>query len=288
MSVGLQLRTARTERKLSLADISRGTKIQPWVLEALEADRLPELMSPIYVKGFLASYARFLHLDPEPLISQIAWPPPEPEAAAEPQAAPAIPVVVQFSWPVLRRIALIGMAVVALIVLVNVQPLRHLPRLSLALKHAPAQRHVQSQRPTVAKTARPQSAPAATSQPTPPPSQVKPIEPVLASVAPLRDTPDLSPPPLTLQPTQPLELAVTATRATWIRVRADGKLLTQQRLPRGASERWTAKKRFELIVAAPSQVDIMLNGQSISPFAVAHRGRMVITHQGVTQLPDEE
>ncbi|MBI3330528.1 MAG: DUF4115 domain-containing protein, partial [Candidatus Omnitrophica bacterium] len=86
----------------------------------------------------------------------------------------------------------------------------------------------------------------------------------------------------------PLELAVTAHRTTWIRVRADGKLLTQQRLPRGANERWTAKKQFELIIANPTQVDLSLNGQSISPFAVAHRGRLLVTHRGVTPLPDED
>ena len=287
MSAGTQLRQARTERKLSIAEISKGTKIQPWVIEALEADQLQELMSPIYVKGFLASYARFLHLGPEPLISQIPWPQPEPEPAAQPPSVPAIPVTIQFPWPVLRRVALIAVAAVGVIVIVRVQPLRHFPQLSLIPKHPPAQRHVPRRQSNVTQVARTQPAPAAPIH-TPSPSQMKPVEPALASVTPLHETPDLSPPPLVLQPSQLLELSVTATRATWIRVRADGKLLTQQRLQRGASERWTAKKRFELIVAQPSQVDVTLNGQYISPFAIAHRGRMVITHQGVTQLPDEE
>ena len=53
------------------------------------------------------------------------------------------------------------------------------------------------------------------------------------------------------------------------------------------TERWTAKKKFELIVANPTQVDLSLNGTSISPFAIAHRGRLLITHHGVIKLPDE-
>jgi len=84
-----------------------------------------------------------------------------------------------------------------------------------------------------------------------------------------------------------LELQVSATRTTWIQVRADGKLLTQQRLPRGSNERWTAKKQFELIVAKPSQVELVLNGQAISPLAIAHQGRLLITHHGVTKLPED-
>ena len=69
-------------------------------------------------------------------------------------------------------------------------------------------------------------------------------------------------------------------------MRADGKLLAQQRLQRGAHEQWTAKKRLELVVAHPSQVALTLNGQSISPQAITHQGRLVITHQGVTPLSD--
>ena len=47
MNIGSQLQEARRERKLSLPDVTRETKIQPWVLEALESDRLQELMSPV-------------------------------------------------------------------------------------------------------------------------------------------------------------------------------------------------------------------------------------------------
>jgi hypothetical protein len=85
---------------------------------------------------------------------------------------------------------------------------------------------------------------------------------------------------------EPLQLVITASRPTWIKVRADGKLLSQQRLARGANEQWVARKQFEVIVSKPSQVDLVLNGQSISPLAMAHRGRLLITHRGVTPLPE--
>ena len=54
----------------------------------------------------------------------------------------------------------------------------------------------------------------------------------------------------------------------------------------GDEESWTAFKQLELIVAKPSQVDLELNGESISPLAIAHHGRLLITPRGVSQLPD--
>ncbi|MBI3083244.1 MAG: DUF4115 domain-containing protein [Candidatus Omnitrophica bacterium] len=242
-TVGGRLQDARAEQKLSLADVTRETKIQPWVLEALESDRLQDLMSPIYVKGFVTTYAKFLHLDPAPLIAQLRWPPPE---VAQQPLPPVSPLVVTWPRPLHRRLvvaAAIGAVTVGLLI---VGPLR---RFSM-------------------------------------PPLLRPGAPQLASVGSVNEPtrpPEL--PTLTLLSTQPLELLVSAQRTTWIQVRADGKLLTQQRLERGAKERWTAKKQFELIVSRPSQVDLVLNGQPISPFAIAHQGRLLITHHGITKLP---
>ena len=270
MSVGARLLQARTERKLSLAQVTEATKIQPWVLEALETDRLQDMMSPIYVKGFLASYARFLRLAPEPLVAQVRWPKPDPVLEDLPPPTPSVPFTMP--WPrlspmLLRRLGT-GVAIAGVVGgLILLNPLRWLSSLSLPALSLPKE----------AKTAPAPRAPD------------KPAAPKLASVTPVREAVSLpATPPPTLATVQLLELAVTAHRTTWIRVRADGKLLTQQRLPRGAQERWTAHKQFELIISKPTQVELVLNGQSISPFAVAHKGRVLITHRGVTPLPDED
>lgn len=246
MAIGTQLAQARAARKLSIGEVSRETKIQPWVLEALEADRLQELMSPIYVKGFLGQYARFLRVEPEPLLAQLSWP---QEPAHEEEPVHRVPILptrpafqIQIPWERLKRLrgpVLIGAGVVALIV---VKPLRWLP--ALPVLHRPASVSVISE-----------------------------------------PAPSVSAKSLSTIPS--LELSIAVRRPTWVRVRADGKLLTQQHLPGGTEETWTAKERFEVIVAKPLQVEVMLNGQSISPLAVAHRGRLLITPRGVHRLPEE-
>jgi len=261
MTVGTQLREARSGRKLTIAEVSHATKIQPWVLEALETDRLQELMSPIYVKGFLTTYAKFLRLAPETLLAQFTWtqdqePPPR---AAAPPALP--PMTIRIPWPLLRRVGAValGGALVAGIVIVN--PLRWLPKISLPTLRMPKLASI-TPVPSNAKTVTP-SSPAPQPPPTPPASA-------------------------TGRAVHALELEIVAHRATWVRVRADGKLLAQQRLPRGAQERWTAKKRLELVVAHPSQVTLTLNGQPITSSAIAHDGRLVMTQQGISALSSDD
>ena len=248
MSAGAEVRHARTERKLSLAEVSEATKIQPWVLEALEADRLQELMSPIYVKGFVTTYAKFLHLDPVPLIAQLPWPKPEPKPEPLPPSQVSIPRALRWPPALRRRLGPAVALAAVLLGLMALHPLQRWPRLSM---------------PSVSRSK-------------------------LANISPIHEAPNVPElPTLALLASQPLELSVIAHRTLWIQVRADGKLLTQQRLARGAKEQWTAKKQFELIVSMPSQVDLLLNGQPISSFAIAHEGRLLITHHGITKLPVE-
>ena len=347
MTVGQQLQQVRTARKLSFTDVTAATKIQPWVLEALESDRLPELMSPVYVKGFLSTYARFLKLDPAPLVAGLQWPQPleleealvqqeelppvpvqakraavaaraaavaeapppvlERKAPARPRAAvpeedkaPAalrlpvfrMPRLPQFRMPrfempaiqlpriprpVLQRAGQALAAAAAIAVVIMVHPLQYVKKTPWPTLRMPAvaKAHTESdarKAPVKKASAKPVAASKRTAS---------------ASVAPIGDA--LKPPPPQIPApvaVEPLDLVVTANRTTWIKVRADGKLLSQQRLVRGANEHWSAKKQLEVIVSKPSQVELTLNGQSISPLAIAHRGRLLITHRGVGPLPE--
>lgn len=246
-SVGQQLAHARVALRVNVKDVAQATKIQPWVLEALETDRLHTAMSPIYVKSFLVTYARFLRLDPGPLTRQLfPDPPTEPtpqSVVATESATPAAVSLEALPWPSFRLVGVLAVALVGVVVLVKAHPFRrlaaHLPRQEASVSLAPQ---------------------------LPKPADI--------------DT------TMAVQPTLPLELSIVARRPTWISVKADGKLVTQQQLAAGAQERWNARHRFEVIVSKPSQIDLLLNGQPISPFLMAHQGRLVITHNRITALTE--
>jgi transcriptional regulator with XRE-family HTH domain len=69
--VGARLRRARAERGIDLLDAARETRIKPRFLDALERDAGPSAFpAPVYGRAFLREYARFLGLDPEPLVAE--------------------------------------------------------------------------------------------------------------------------------------------------------------------------------------------------------------------------
>ena len=65
---GRYLKTARESQSLSLEQVSDSTRIRKNLIQAIEEDRYDLLPPPVYVKGFLTSYAAFLGLDPNEII----------------------------------------------------------------------------------------------------------------------------------------------------------------------------------------------------------------------------
>ena len=71
MTLGEVLAAKRGERGLTIEQVSTATRIRAHYLSALESDQLERLASPVYAKGHLTTYARYLGLDPEPLVKMM-------------------------------------------------------------------------------------------------------------------------------------------------------------------------------------------------------------------------
>ncbi|TAN34372.1 helix-turn-helix domain-containing protein [bacterium] len=78
MSVGAVLAAKRGERGLTIQQAAAATRIRADHLSALEADEPERLAAPVYAKGYLRTYARYLGLDPEPLVGMLDVPAPDP------------------------------------------------------------------------------------------------------------------------------------------------------------------------------------------------------------------
>jgi len=73
-SFGTYLKGEREARKVSLAAISRATKIRRVILEAIEKDQGEVLLPEVVIKGFVEAYARHLGLNPkEVLVKYAQW-----------------------------------------------------------------------------------------------------------------------------------------------------------------------------------------------------------------------
>lgn len=69
-SIGDRLREAREKNKLSLENVYKDIKIHPHILKAIEDDRGDELLSPVYIKGFIRKYAQYLKLDSREIVEE--------------------------------------------------------------------------------------------------------------------------------------------------------------------------------------------------------------------------
>jgi hypothetical protein len=66
--IGATLRAERERRHISLDAVARGTLVRQDFLALIDADRLEELPTGAYAKGFIRSYVAYLGLDPKPFI----------------------------------------------------------------------------------------------------------------------------------------------------------------------------------------------------------------------------
>lgn len=71
LSVGKILREARISQGLNVADVASSIKFAPRQVEALEADDYSHLPELAFVRGFVRSYARLLHIDEIPLLNSL-------------------------------------------------------------------------------------------------------------------------------------------------------------------------------------------------------------------------
>ena len=112
-SPGGLLRRRREQRALPVAEVAKRLHLDAGIVEALEKDDYARIASPVYARGYLASYARLVEADSERIIALF-----DGIAPAEPPAiAPAVkpPMQVSSSHHGLR--ALTCLIVLGLIVL---------------------------------------------------------------------------------------------------------------------------------------------------------------------------
>ncbi len=69
VTFGAWLRRERELRKVNLRDISDATNISIHYLEALEENRFDILPAPIFARGFLRQYSRYVGLDPDEVLN---------------------------------------------------------------------------------------------------------------------------------------------------------------------------------------------------------------------------
>lgn len=251
-SLGGYLHALREAKGSSLEDMARSTRVGIRHLEALEEERLADLPSPVFVRGFIRAYCGFLREAPEEALGHyetLAG----ARATAQAANAPPRPRTTWANSSVLVGLALLVILGIALIV-INLTVKRTggtsvaAPKMEVSdlapsssqtpQVAAPAVPPVEAPRP--APTPAPAGTPAARPAPAPAPAVVK-------------------------SGSGPQRLLIKAVEPTWIRVQPDEGRATEELLPAGASREWSAERRFLVTIGNAGGVELALNGKALPP-----------------------
>lgn len=115
-SLGYVLRQAREQHGLQLDEVASQIKIHPRQLAALEAEDFAQLPNMTFVRGFVRSYAKCLHLDATPLLAML----PDSVSAVEKPPSNSMEVAFSSRFALRRRQNLIWLSAAACVVIAAV------------------------------------------------------------------------------------------------------------------------------------------------------------------------
>ncbi len=252
-SNGQRLKQIRMEKGLSLEEVHKKTKIHLNILKSIEEDNLVNL-NPVYVKGFLKIYCKFLGVQEQDFISGYAQTKPEVSLNIEGEGTstsffkgfsskisglvPRLPVKFVFMA--------IGVFIVIWAGVNTVKFIQSRPR--------PAGKVESRSKPVVPlfKKDEKNAVPAKT--------------PIVA----VNDT---------------IRLGIKAKEKCYIHLKSDGKVLFQGYLQKGRFESWKAKEKIEIVsLGNAGAVELEVNGKVISNLGKKGQAlkNIVLTKEGLS------
>ena len=253
-SLGGHLRALREAKGSSLEDMARSTRVGIRHLEALEEERLTDLPSPVFVRGFIRAYCGFLREAPDEVLAHYEALAGE-RAAAQAANAPPRPRTTWASSSVVVGLALLVILGIALI-LINLT-VKRTGGTSVAAPNSEVSAAMPAPAPAPLAAAPAEAPRSPTASPPPvvaPPASAPAVAPVpTPAPAVARSVPG------------PHRLTIKAVDATWIRVQPDEGRATEELLPAGASREWSAERRFLVTIGNAGGVEVALNGKILSP-----------------------
>jgi len=251
-SLGTYLKREREQKKISLRDLAKNTRVREHLLKAIEEDRYDHLPSPTFVKGFLTAYAKHVGLNPKDILARYdlatqGATEPHPEASAKEASSQEPPSRLFPTIIISMGIILAGLVVWYFFF--------YSPS-KISMEPTPA-------KPVAEETASP-----------PPPS---PLAPQIAATLPS-------------QPGKPISLRMKAIETTWVRLKADEQSEREMLLQPGETISQEAANQIYLLVGNAGGLDVTYNGKPLERYGKSGDVvTLIFTAQGVeVKRPERE
>ncbi len=237
---GERLKRERELRDVSMDELTKATRISTRFVQALENEDWAKLPGGIFGHGFVRTIARYLGLNEEALLGEYDLARAEHAAAAPPKPEERIPAPPKW-FPVAA--VLVVLLLVAGLFYAGRYGWRRYAAYRAAKKSAAASLAVQPQSGSTSPGSTEQSS-------------------SVASSAAL------------------LDLSVSTSATTRVRILADNKLLLDAELPAGETRHFSAIQQFEVSAGDSSAVLLELNGKAMPPLGTpGASGTMVLSQK---------
>jgi len=259
IGLGPFLRDEREKMNLSQDEIAEKLRLRRFIVEAIENEKWDRLPPPVFVKGFLRSYASALHLDEKRVLDlYVRSAPPETEnlkSVAVPRASDRIRVI----------LFLLGLAALACGVYFWYVKASTKDGESLSESERTVSVQEEVSRPdrmeSMIEDTRSATLPETT---TPAPLEQRPeTQPI----------PESDSPPAPERETPWLALEGFVKQKTWISIRVDGSDAKEFIFQPGERPRWKAEGSFQIVVGNAAGIDFELDGKRIEN--LGHPGQVV-------------
>lgn len=258
-SIGARIKRIRLEKGLSLDDVHKKTKIHLNILKAIEEDSAQGL-SPVYVKGFLKIYCKFLGVDPAentPLSGKELKSASLAALAAEKKAASRIPGS-SFPTPVVKPIKtslssspwagwkVVKWVVIAAIALVLFTSFVKIIKKIKFHHHSAASQQTRAVQSPPVKHNKKKS------------QKIEKLKEMVSDASIRTEGESLK------AGSFAVTVNIMAKEDCFIQVKADGHTLFKSTLKKGRMATWPAKDKIELMVSNAAAVELEVNGRLFS------------------------
>ncbi|RLB85438.1 MAG: hypothetical protein DRH15_03425 [Deltaproteobacteria bacterium] len=276
--IGALLRQAREAKGLSLEEVFEKTKLRSSIISAIENEQWDRLPSPVFVKGFIRTYAGLLEMDQKEVIGLY-----EAQVPEENRPFEAILTKKQARKPGLLILAVVVMAIIGLTYWWVEQPPSKMPTSQQPTKELePAQEKSKNVSEGIAaelnrakgseepiELTKKNNAPEHTiRQPEaalPPPDKDTSYDTATA-IQPREDKP-------AAEPETKFTLKGDVIERTWMRVITDDGPAKEYIFEPGSHPVWKAERGFDIMIGNAAGITLQLNGKPLGPFG--RRGKVV-------------
>ena len=261
---GARLAWERQRADLGVTDVAASLRLHPNQVRALEQEDLARLPEPAYVRGFIRSYARILHIDAAPLLADL-------NAKLAPSASVVDAMTTTSDYSPVRAAAhermsrrlVIGVALVGLVGLGFIGWLS-------------TQRGESASAPVTSPTVQTAPPPAVE-----PPAQSEENTPATAASA-LDDVPSLAPAELAADSKTLPILLLRFSGRSWVEVTdASGKILLSELIAAGAERELNGAAPLSVVIGDANVTAVNVHGEAfdLQPFTRNNVARFTVRAQ---------